>query len=104
MISAPTAPSAPRQRDPQRGPCDGAPATTELEPARVPDHIDAMYRAARVLCRSPQDAEDLVQETFVRVLSRPRFVRRDHELVYLLRALATSTTTTTARPPAGPHP
>lgn len=86
-MSSPTAPSAPRPRHPHGHAIDRAPATTRLEPMRIPDHIDALYRAACVLCRSRQDAEDLVQETFMRVLSRPRFVRRDHELVYLLRAL-----------------
>lgn len=58
-----------------------------LIPDRLPDHIDALYRAARALCGSRHDAEDLVQETLARVLKRPRFVRRDHELGYLLRAL-----------------
>jgi RNA polymerase sigma-70 factor (ECF subfamily) len=60
---------------------------TLLDPARLPDHIDALYRAACALCGSRHDAEDLVQETFARVLKRPRLVRRDHELGYLLRAL-----------------
>jgi RNA polymerase sigma-70 factor (ECF subfamily) len=58
-----------------------------LEPARLGDHIDALYRAACALSGSRDDAEDLVQETFARVLKRPRFIRRDHELGYLLRAL-----------------
>jgi RNA polymerase sigma-70 factor, ECF subfamily len=58
-----------------------------LDPAKLTDHIDALYRAAYALCGSRQDAEDLVQETFARVLKRPRFVRRDHERGYLLRAL-----------------
>jgi RNA polymerase sigma-70 factor (ECF subfamily) len=58
-----------------------------LDPARLPDHIDALYRAAFALCGSRPDAEDLVQETFARVLKRPRFIRRDRELAYLLRAL-----------------
>lgn len=58
-----------------------------LEPARLPDHIDALYRAAYALSGSRHDAEDLVQETFAQVLKRPRFVRRDRELGYLLRAL-----------------
>jgi RNA polymerase sigma-70 factor (ECF subfamily) len=35
---------------------------------------------------SPHDAEDLVQETFVNVLARPRLIRGS-ELGYLLRAL-----------------
>ena len=60
---------------------------SRLEPARLPDHLDAMYRAAYALCGSRHDAEDLVQETFAKVLKRPRFVRRDHELGYLLQAL-----------------
>ncbi len=39
------------------------------------------------LSGSPQLAEDLVQETYVKVLSRPRFLRRDDDLAYLMRAL-----------------
>lgn len=58
-----------------------------LEPDCLSDHIDALYRAAYVLSGSRHDAEDLVQDTFARVLKRPRFVRRDHELGYLMRAL-----------------
>jgi RNA polymerase sigma-70 factor, ECF subfamily len=58
-----------------------------LDPARLPDHIDALYRAACALSGSRHDAEDLVQETLGRVLKRPRFVRHGHELGYLLRAL-----------------
>jgi RNA polymerase sigma-70 factor (ECF subfamily) len=63
------------------------PSRKALEPDRLPDHIDAMYRAACALCESRYDAEDLVQETFAQVLKWPRFVRRDHGLGYLLRAL-----------------
>jgi RNA polymerase sigma-70 factor (ECF subfamily) len=54
---------------------------------RLPDQVDQLYRAAWALCGSSQDAEDLVQETFVRVLARPRRLRGDHELPYLLGAL-----------------
>lgn len=45
-----------------------------------------MYRAAWALCGSREDAEDLVQDTFTRVLARPRVVRGD-ERGYLLQAL-----------------
>jgi len=54
---------------------------------RLPAHVDRLYRAAWALCGSPHDAEDLVQETFARVLARPRRLRRDDELPYLLTAL-----------------
>jgi RNA polymerase sigma-70 factor (ECF subfamily) len=39
------------------------------------------------LCGSPADAEDLVQETYLQVLKRPRFLHREDDLGYLLRAL-----------------
>jgi RNA polymerase sigma-70 factor (ECF subfamily) len=55
--------------------------------ARLPDHIDRLNRAAHSLSGSRHDAEDLVQETFARVLARPRHVRREDEQRYLLRAL-----------------
>jgi RNA polymerase sigma-70 factor, ECF subfamily len=58
-----------------------------LEPDRLAHHVDTLYRAACALCGSRYDAEDLVQETFAQVLKRPRFVSRDRELGYLLRAL-----------------
>jgi RNA polymerase sigma-70 factor, ECF subfamily len=58
-----------------------------LDPARVGDHIDRLYRAAWALCGSREDAEDLVQETYLRVLARPRRLRNEDDLGYLLRAL-----------------
>jgi RNA polymerase sigma-70 factor, ECF subfamily len=39
------------------------------------------------MCSSPQDAEDLVQETFARVLQKPRKLRSDNHLPYLLTVL-----------------
>ena len=39
------------------------------------------------MCGSRQLAEDLVQETYVKVLSRPRLLRRDDDLGYLVKAL-----------------
>jgi RNA polymerase sigma-70 factor (ECF subfamily) len=59
----------------------------ELDVRWLPDHRDRLFRAAYALCRSREDAEDLVQETFERVLRRPRFLRHDDDLGYLLRVL-----------------
>jgi RNA polymerase sigma-70 factor, ECF subfamily len=59
----------------------------QLDPARLGDHIDRLYRAAWALCGSKADAEDLVQETYARVLARPRLLRDEDDLGYLLRAL-----------------
>jgi RNA polymerase sigma-70 factor (ECF subfamily) len=58
-----------------------------LDPARLGDHIDRLYRAAWALSGRREDAEDLVQETYARVLARPRLLRREDDLGYLLRAL-----------------
>jgi len=59
----------------------------QLDPEALGDHIDRLYRAARSLCRSREEAEDLVQETFARVLKKPRILRSDDDLGYLLRVL-----------------
>ena len=59
----------------------------ELDPARLGDHVDRLYRAAWALTGSREDAEDLVQDTYVRVLSRPRFLSGEDDLGYLLRVL-----------------
>lgn len=58
-----------------------------LDPESLGAHVARLYRAAYGLCGSRQDAEDLVQDTFERVLRRPRFLRRDEDLVYLLKVL-----------------
>ncbi|MGA9858354.1 MAG: RNA polymerase sigma factor [Solirubrobacteraceae bacterium] len=57
-----------------------------LDPKRLGEHLDAMYRAGWALCGSREDAEDLVQDTFARVLARPRVIKGD-ERGYLMRAL-----------------
>jgi RNA polymerase sigma-70 factor (ECF subfamily) len=59
----------------------------QLDPQALGEHIDRLYRAARALCGSREEAEDLVQETFARVLRRPRILRADDDSGYLLRAL-----------------
>jgi RNA polymerase sigma-70 factor (ECF subfamily) len=58
-----------------------------LDPQSLSKHVDRLYRAAWALCGSREDAEDLVQETFARVLSRPRVIHGDDELYYLMRVL-----------------
>lgn len=58
-----------------------------LDPRSLPEHTDRLYRAAWALCGSPEDAQDLVQETFARVLARPRFLRGQDERAYLMRVL-----------------
>ncbi len=58
-----------------------------LDPQSLTKHVDRLYRAAWALCGSREDAEDLVQETFARVLSRPRVLRGDDEIYYLMRVL-----------------
>ena len=90
-----------------------------LDPDRLGDYIEPMYRAAWALCGSRHDAEDLVQETFLNVLKRPRLLRDGNEIGYLLRALRNtyssryrmrraptrpsgSCSTTTTRPPRSP--
>jgi RNA polymerase sigma-70 factor, ECF subfamily len=61
-----------------------------LDPESLSRHTDRLYRAAWALCGSREDAEDLVQETFARVLSRPRVLHGDDELYYLMRVLRNS--------------
>jgi RNA polymerase sigma-70 factor (ECF subfamily) len=63
------------------------PGQRQLDPEGLGDHIDRLYRAAWGLCGSREDAEDLVQETFARVLRKPRLLRAEDDLGYLLRTL-----------------
>jgi RNA polymerase sigma-70 factor (ECF subfamily) len=62
-------------------------APRRLDPDRVVEHLPVLYRAARAWCGSREEAEDLVQETCARVLARPRLLRGEDELGYLLRAM-----------------
>jgi RNA polymerase sigma-70 factor (ECF subfamily) len=59
----------------------------QLDPAALGDHLDRLYRAARAMCGSREDAEDLVQETYTRILEKPRWLRSEDDLGYLLRVL-----------------
>lgn len=78
-----------RSQSPTAGaPDHSSPRTPHvLDPAALPEHLDALYRAAWALCGSQHDAEDLVQTTFAYVLKRPRVIRHGNERGYLLRAL-----------------
>ena len=58
-----------------------------LDPQTLGDHLDKLFRAAWALTGSREEAEDLVQDTYERVLRRPRIVRRDDDLAYLYRTL-----------------
>ena len=58
-----------------------------LDPEDLGRHVDRLFRAAWAMCGHPHDAEDLVQETYARVLARPRLLRRGDELGYLLKVL-----------------
>jgi RNA polymerase sigma-70 factor (ECF subfamily) len=77
-------------------------AMRTLDPQSLTQHVDRLYRAAWALCGSREDAEDLVQETFSRVLARPRVLSGDDDLHYLMRVLRntflTSRRTASRRP------
>jgi RNA polymerase sigma-70 factor (ECF subfamily) len=74
-----------------------------LDPQTLPQHVDRLYRAAWALCGSREDAEDLVQETFARVLSRPRVLHNDDELYYLMRVLRNTFLTSRRTASRRPH-
>jgi RNA polymerase sigma-70 factor, ECF subfamily len=63
------------------------PAGRQLDPQALGDHIDRLFRAAWSLTGSREEAEDLVQETFARVLRKPRILHSEDDLGYLLRVL-----------------
>jgi RNA polymerase sigma-70 factor (ECF subfamily) len=59
----------------------------QLDPTQLGDHVDRLYRAAWAICGRREDAEDLVQDTYARVLTKPRLLRNEDDLGYLLRVL-----------------
>ncbi len=76
-----------------------------LDPQSLTRHIDRLYRAAWALCGSKEDAEDLVQDTFARVLAKPRMLRGEDEVAYLMKVLRntffSSKRTASRRPKTG---
>jgi RNA polymerase sigma-70 factor (ECF subfamily) len=59
----------------------------ELLPEALPVHIDSLRRAARNMTRTREDAEDLVQDTLLKVLAKPRSVGPGGPGPYLHQAL-----------------
>jgi RNA polymerase sigma-70 factor (ECF subfamily) len=81
--------------------------TPDLLPEVLADHLDRLYRAAWAMCGSREDAEDLVQETFARVLAKKRTIASDQDaLPYLMRVLrntfVSSLRTRSRRPKTAP--
>jgi RNA polymerase sigma-70 factor (ECF subfamily) len=60
---------------------------SELRPETLPIHIDSLRRAARGMTRTREDAEDLVQDTLLKVLAKPRTVGPAGPGPYLHQAL-----------------
>ena len=63
------------------------PLARPLDPEQAAHVRGRLYRMACTMCGSPQLAEDLVQETYLKVLSQPRMLRNDSEFFYLTGAL-----------------
>ena len=61
-----------------------------LDPEAAIGHLDRLYAAARALSGDPHLAEDLVQDTYAAVLSRPRWLSGSDELGYLLDCAETT--------------
>ena len=70
-----------------RSPKTATPHLRLLDQEAAADHLDRIYRLAWSLCGSPHLADELTQETYVRVFARPRRLRGDSELHYLTRTL-----------------
>jgi RNA polymerase sigma-70 factor, ECF subfamily len=58
-----------------------------LDPSRLGDHIDRLYRAACALTGSRVTADDLVQDTYAKVLAKPRLLRNEDDVGYLLKTM-----------------
>ena len=57
-----------------------------LDPESAADHLTSLYRLAWSLCGSRHLAEELTQETYMRVLARPRRLK-GNDFHYLARTL-----------------
>ncbi len=74
-----------------------------LDPEVLGVHLSRLSRAARALCGSRENAEDLVQDTLASVLARPRFLRGEDEVAYLMQALRNTFLTNRRTAARRPH-
>jgi RNA polymerase sigma-70 factor (ECF subfamily) len=63
------------------------PQISLLDPDAAAGHRSRLLAVARSLCGSTQLAEDLTQETYARVLAKPRRLSDGADFPYLVRAL-----------------
>jgi RNA polymerase sigma-70 factor (ECF subfamily) len=62
-------------------------SSVALDPERAADHLSRLFGLAWSLCGSRHLAEELTQETYARVLARPRRLRTGSEFQYLAKTL-----------------
>jgi RNA polymerase sigma-70 factor (ECF subfamily) len=63
----------------------GSFSATDSFQALVERHSQFVYRIAQAVARNPQDAEDVVQETFLKLYSGKRWKAVEDERGYLAR-------------------
>jgi RNA polymerase sigma-70 factor (ECF subfamily) len=82
---------------------DRAAGVKRLDPEVLGVHLSRLFRTAWALCGSRESAEDLVQDMFARLLARPRFLRGDDEVAYLMQALRNTFVTNRRTAARRPH-
>jgi RNA polymerase sigma-70 factor (ECF subfamily) len=78
-------------------------STKRLDPEVLVAHLGHLLAAAWALCGSRESAEDLVQETVARILSRPRLVGAGAERAYLMQTLRNTFLTNRRTAACRPH-
>jgi hypothetical protein len=78
-------------------------STKRLDPGVLVAHLGHLLAAAWALCGSRESAEDLVQETVARILSRPRLLRAGAERAYLMQTLRNTFLTSRRTSACRPH-
>jgi RNA polymerase sigma-70 factor (ECF subfamily) len=78
-------------------------STKRLDPEVLVAHLGHLLPAALALCGSRESAEDLVQETVARILSRPRLLRAENERAYLMKTLRNTFLTSRRTASRRPH-